>query len=70
MSGATGYASVHRYDGAVIQRGRRDLLVPCTVQPRDVGIVADVRRYKFLTAPQCASCGGRRVRCRRPIGGC
>ena len=46
------YEAVHRYDGAVIQRGRRDLLVPCTVQPRDVGIVADVRRYKFLTAPQ------------------
>ena len=46
------YEAVHRYEGAVIQRGRRDLLVPCTVQPRDVGIVADVRRYKFLTAPQ------------------
>ena len=46
------YEAVHRYDGAVIQRGRRDLLVPCTVQPRDVGIVAEVRRYKFLTAPQ------------------
>ena len=26
--------------------------MPCVVQPRDVAIVADVRRYKFLTAPQ------------------
>jgi len=46
------YEAVHRYDGAVIQRGRREALVPCTVQPRDVAIVRDVRRYKFLTAPQ------------------
>jgi hypothetical protein len=46
------YEAVHRYDGAVIQRGRRDGLAPCTVQPRDVSIVGDVRRYKFLTAPQ------------------
>jgi hypothetical protein len=46
------YEAVHRYDGAVIQRGRRDGLVPCVVQPRDVALVRDVRRYKFLTAPQ------------------
>jgi protein involved in plasmid replication-relaxation len=46
------YLAVHRYDGAVIQRGRRERLVPCAVQPRDVAIVFDVRRYKFLTAPQ------------------
>ena len=46
------YEAAHRYDGAAIQRGRRDELVHCTVQPRDVAIVADVRRYKFLTAPQ------------------
>jgi hypothetical protein len=46
------YFAVHRYDGAVIQRGRRERLEPCVVQPRDVSIVADVRRYKFLTAPQ------------------
>jgi hypothetical protein len=46
------YEAVHRYDGAVIQRARRDVLVPCVVQPRDVSIVCDVRRYKFLTAPQ------------------
>ena len=46
------YEAVHRYDGAVIQRGRREVLVPCVVQPRDVAIVGDVRGYKFLTAPQ------------------
>jgi hypothetical protein len=47
-----GYEAVHRYDGAVIQRGRRAGLVPCVVQPRDVALIRDVRRYKFLTAPQ------------------
>jgi hypothetical protein len=46
------YEAVHRYDRAVIQRGRQELLVPCVVQPRDVALVRDVRRYKFLTAPQ------------------
>jgi hypothetical protein len=46
------YEAVHRYDGAVIQRGRRERIEPCVVQPRDVSIVGDVRRYKFLTAPQ------------------
>jgi hypothetical protein len=46
------YHDAHRYDGAVIQHNRRDTLVPCAVQPRDVAIVRDVWRYKFLTAPQ------------------
>jgi Replication-relaxation len=46
------YEAVHRYDGAVIHRGRRGELVPCAVQPRDLALVRDVRRYKFLTAPQ------------------
>jgi hypothetical protein len=46
------YEAVHCYDGAVIQRGRRERLEPCVVQPRDVGIVRDVRRDKFLMAPQ------------------
>ena len=36
----------------MIQRGRRERLEPCVVQPRDVSVVGDVRRYKFLTAPQ------------------
>jgi hypothetical protein len=46
------YRDAHRYDGAVVQHGRRGELVPCTVQPRDLSVIADVRRYKFLTAPQ------------------
>jgi hypothetical protein len=49
---AQSYRDAHRYDGAVVQHGRRDALVPCAVQPRDVAIVRDVWRYKFLTAPQ------------------
>jgi hypothetical protein len=46
------YIDAHRYDGAAIERGRRDRREPCTVQPRDVSVIGDVRRHKFLTAPQ------------------
>ena len=46
------YADAHRYDGAAIQHDRAPALVPCALQPRDVAIVRDVWRYKFLTAPQ------------------
>lgn len=46
------YTDAHRYDGAVVQHDRRDAKVPCAVQPRDVAIMRDVWRYKFLTAPQ------------------
>lgn len=49
---AASYVEAHRYDGAVVQHDRRDAIVPCVVQPRDVAIVRDVWRYKFLTAPQ------------------
>ena len=42
MSGATGYASVHRYDGAVIERDEREQVIPIAVQPRDLAIVRDV----------------------------
>jgi hypothetical protein len=49
---APSYLEAHRYDGAVVQHDRRDELVPCVVQPRDVAIVRDLWRYKFLTAPQ------------------
>jgi Replication-relaxation len=48
----TSYIEAHRYDGAVVQHDRRDCIVPCVVQPRDLAIVRDVWRYKFLTAPQ------------------
>ena len=46
------YTEVHRYDGAVLDRGKRDQLVPCAVRARDVSIVRDVWRYKFLTSSQ------------------
>jgi hypothetical protein len=46
------YLEAHRYDGAAIERGHRDDLEYCALQPRDVAIVRDVWRYKFLTAPQ------------------
>jgi hypothetical protein len=46
------YHEAHRYDGAAIEHAHRDQLVPCAVQPRDVAIMRDVWRYKFLTAPQ------------------
>lgn len=46
------YTELLRYDGAAIQRARRDKIIPCAIQSRDVGVIRDVRRYKFLTAPQ------------------
>lgn len=46
------YNEVHLYDGAAIQREHAEVPVPCAVQPRDVGILREVWRYKFLTAPQ------------------
>ena len=46
------YTDLIRYDGAAVQRDRRDQTVPCAIQPRDVEILADIWRYKFLTATQ------------------
>jgi hypothetical protein len=46
------YLDAHRYDGAVVQHSRRDRLDHCTIQPRDLALLAAVRRHKFLTAPQ------------------
>src|SRR3954452_3643604 len=46
------YADAHRYDGAAISHDRVRTIVPCALQPRDLAIVRDVWRYKFLTAPQ------------------
>ena len=46
------YADAHRYDGAAIQHDRAPRSCPCALQPRDVAIVRDVWRYKFLSAPQ------------------
>jgi hypothetical protein len=49
---AESYADIHRYDGAVLQHDRRERSIPCELQPRDVAIVRDVWRYKFLTSAQ------------------
>jgi hypothetical protein len=46
------YLAAHRYDGAAIQHDRVERTVPCALQPRDVAVIRDVWRYKFLTAPQ------------------
>jgi protein involved in plasmid replication-relaxation len=46
------YLEAHRYDGAAIEHGRRSGFEYCALQPRDVAIIRDVWRYKFLTAPQ------------------
>ncbi len=46
------YREAHRYDGAAVEHGRRATVEPYLLQPRDVAIVRDVHRYKFLTAPQ------------------
>lgn len=49
---AASYTDLRRYDGAVVERGRRDMLVPCALQPRDIEVIRDVWRLKFLTATQ------------------
>ena len=46
------YTDAHRYDGAAIHHDRVPVAVPCATQPRDVAIIRDVWRYKFLSAPQ------------------
>ena len=46
------YAELRRYDGAAIQRDQRDRVVECAVQARDLAVIRDVWRYKFLTSPQ------------------
>lgn len=63
------YLDAHRYDGAAIQHDRRGQLRPCAIQPRDLALLADVRRHKFLTTDQLLELwwpdGGRRVPQRR-----
>src|SRR3954465_6989013 len=65
------YLAAHRYDGAAIQHDRVEHTIPCALQPRDLALIRDVRRYKFLTAPQffelwwpgcCVPAGQRRLR--------
>ncbi len=47
------YEDVHRFDEAVVERGKRaGRLVPCVVTPRDLAVVHAVWRYQYLTTPQ------------------
>jgi len=46
------YAELIRYDGAVVQRDERDRITYCAIQPRDVEVIRDIWRYKFLTSTQ------------------
>src|SRR5215213_5639622 len=64
------YSELLRYDGAAVQHGARDHVVPFAVQPRDVAVIRDVWRYRFLTATQllelhwpggCGQVGRRRL---------
>jgi hypothetical protein len=54
----------------VIQRGRREQLDPCVVQPRDVSIVRDVRRYKFLAVPHLRELWWPERSAQAPTGSC
>lgn len=46
------YSELIRYDGAAVQRDERARIVHCAIQPRDVAVVRDIWRYKFLTSTQ------------------
>lgn len=52
ISEPASYAEAHRYDGAAMHHDRAEAIVPCALQPRDVAVVRDVWRYRFLSAPQ------------------
>ena len=52
LSAPETYREAHRYDGAAVEHGHRDVVEPCAVQPRDLAIMRDVWRYKFMTSPQ------------------
>ena len=46
------YTELARYDGAAVQRDARKAIIHCAIQPRDLAVVIDVWRYKFLTSTQ------------------
>jgi Replication-relaxation len=46
------YTELARYDGAAVQRDERKAIIHCAIQPRDLAVVIDVWRYKFLTSTQ------------------
>ncbi len=47
----TGYDLVIDYDTAAVARGRREQIVPCAIQPRDLELIDVVMRCRFLTTP-------------------
>jgi Replication-relaxation len=52
------YTAVHRYDGAMLQRDKRrpgDGAGDCRVAGRDIAIVRDLWRYRFLDTEQLAA---------------
>jgi hypothetical protein len=52
------YSAVHRYDGAMLQRDKRqpgDGVGECRVSGRDIAIVRDLWRYRFLDTDQLAA---------------
>ena len=49
------YASLRDYDQAVLWVDRRERVEPCALQPRDVEILADLWRYKFLRTDDVAA---------------
>jgi hypothetical protein len=51
------YSAAHRYDGAMLQRDKRDgdEAGECRVSGRDIAIVRDVWRYRFLDTDQLAA---------------
>jgi hypothetical protein len=52
------YTAAHRYDGAMLQRDKRragDEVGECRVSGRDIAIVRDVWRYRFLDTDQLAA---------------
>lgn len=52
MTVPASYLESRRYESAAIQHQHAEDPVPCAIQPRDVAIVNDIRRYRFLTATQ------------------
>lgn len=46
------YTELIRYDGAAVHRAERHAIAPCAIQPRDLAVIIDVWRYKFLTSTQ------------------
>jgi hypothetical protein len=49
------YSAVHRYDGAMLQRGQRTETADCHLTARDISLIRAVWRYRFLTTGMLAA---------------